>query len=456
MRRFQKRQCLKILDTLSSTTVEIKKILDNRGYDEVLKLFEQMQQAAIILGNTIEQSEGEGFVTVAHLENYCELLYGMSEEISSAVRNTDSINSFRIEKKLKKSISTIENSIRNDIPEKTEVVFLPYKASMWDSLESVWRRADADPNCDAYVIPIPYFDRTPDRGLGQMHYEGNLYPKDVPVIDYTTYDFKGRHPDRIYIHNPYDDNNFVTSVHPFFYSKNLMNFTDDLVYIPYFILDEPDPDNESSLEGIKNFVLQTGVFNANHVIVQSEAMREAYIRIIMKYFGFGEDMRPALLEKISGAGSPKVEKVMNTKLEDIEIPEEWLRLIKKPDGSFKKIVFYNTSVSTLLKHNDEMLVKMKDVFRIFKESSENIVLLWRPHPLIQATIESMRPKLWNDYKALVDEYRSEGWGIYDDTPDMDRAVILSDAYYGDFSSIVWLYQKTGKPIMIENPEIIEE
>jgi len=38
---------------------------------------------------------------------------------------------------------------------------------------------------------------------------------------------------------------------------------------------------------------------------------------------------------------------------------------------------------------------------------------------------------------------------------MDRAVVLSDAYYGDFSSVVQVYQKTGKPVMIQNADIID-
>ena len=46
---------------------------------------------------------------------------------------------------------------------KKEMVFLPYKASMWDSLESIWRAAYEDrEHCNAYVIPIPYADRNPD------------------------------------------------------------------------------------------------------------------------------------------------------------------------------------------------------------------------------------------------------------------------------------------------------
>ncbi len=39
---------------------------------------------------------------------------------------------------------------------KNIIVFLPYKASMWDSLESVWRAAYEDKeHCEAYVVPIP-------------------------------------------------------------------------------------------------------------------------------------------------------------------------------------------------------------------------------------------------------------------------------------------------------------
>ena len=72
---------------------------------------------------------------------------------------------------------------------------------------------------------------------------------------------------------------------------------------------------------------------------------------------------------------------------------------------------------------------------------------------MEATITSLRPELWQSYKDLVDAYRNEGWGIYDDSPELDRAIAISDAYYGDQSSVVWLYKETGKPIMIQNCDV---
>lgn len=35
--------------------------------------------------------------------------------------------------------------------------FFPYKASMWDSLESVYLVAKEDSDCDVYCVPISYY-----------------------------------------------------------------------------------------------------------------------------------------------------------------------------------------------------------------------------------------------------------------------------------------------------------
>ena len=344
------------------------------------------------------------------------------------------------------------NSVKNDIPERREVVFLPYKASMWDSLESVWKAADEDPDCDAYVIPIPYFDRNSDGSFKEMHYEGGQYPAYVPITHYDDYDISVREPDMIFIHNPYDDSNYVTSVAPKFYSKNLKQYTEKLVYIPYFVLGEVDPENKEALKGIEHFCITPGVLNAYVVIVQSEDMRKAYIEILSE--AAGENTRSQWEKKILGLGSPKMDKVAGTSEEDCEIPDEWLSILKKPDGSRRKVILYNTSVTSLLQHDEKMLAKMRSVFETFKESVEDVALLWRPHPLIKATIESMRPQLWEEYEKLVEEYKAEGWGIYDDSAELDRAIALSDAYYGDHSSLVQLCQSAGMPVMIQDVEIV--
>ncbi len=449
MRKAQKKQTDELLELLSKIHKGVRQMIQTGKKADAMDLLGQCQSAAIDLGETIEQTEGEGFTTVTCLEEYCEAVYQIYEKL----RQGQSVQSEKAYKYLRKALQKVKNSVNNDIKVRTEVVFLPYKASMWDSLESVWKAADEDPNCDAYVIPIPYYDRNPDGSFREEHYEGDLYPEYVPVTGYQDYDFAEHSPDMIFIHNPYDECNYVTSVHPFFYSKNLKQYTDKLVYIPYFILGEVNPEDTNAVKGMEHFCTTPGVIYADQVIVQSENMRKVYVNVMTEFAeksGMPEMDRKYWERKILGLGSPKVDKVLNTRKEDLTIPEEWLRIIEKPDGSWKKVIFYNTTVTALLQYGEQYLEKMKDVFRVFYENREDVALLWRPHPLMEATVGSMRPELWDAYRRIVEEYREAGWGIYDDSVELDRAVVMSDAYYGDGSSVVQLCLDTKKITMIQN------
>ncbi len=448
MERYKKKDMLQTVDTLLNANDAIARAARTnvRGTEEALG---QCQESAIVLGTYIDTLD-EKYANLVHiLEDYCENIYQMSENLS------DENVCRKISKKIQKQLTNLHNGIKYDLPDdKKEIVFLPYKASMWDSLESLWKEADNDPACEAYVIPIPYFDKNPDGSFREEHYEGDQYPKNVPITRYDEYDLEAHHPDIIYIHNPYDECNHVTSVHPHFYARNLRNYTDKLVYIPYFILSEIDPGNQSAIDGMKHFCFTPGTIFAHKVIVQSEDMRKIYINEYMKAAKemglLGEHVDRKFLErKFLGTGSPKIDKVLNTRKEDLEIPAEWLKVIGKADGSWKKVVFYNVGVSALLHDEYKLLEKMESVFNVFRRRKDKVTLLWRPHPLIQATIESMRPQLWEAYREIRDRYIAEGWGIYDDSADMDRAIVLSDAYYGvGSSSVVQVYQRTGKPVLI--------
>lgn len=121
----------------------------------------------------------------------------------------------------------------------------------------------------------------------------------------------------------------------------------------------------------------------------------------------------------------------------------------------KKVVLYNTTIDAFLRYGEKAIRKMKSVFRFFEQRNE-LVLIWRPHPLLETTLRSMRPKLLDEYLEAVDYYKNRNIGILDDSSDLHRAITLSDAYYGDWSSVVDLYKVTGKPILIQNIDVLEE
>jgi hypothetical protein len=452
MERYKKKDMLRMTATLAEAGHLTARALKLPGIVEMLA---QCQESALLLGNALESRyldtdfREQARALVRILEEYCENLYQISMHLSDGKVCRD------LTGEVQRQLSLLREGIEQGLPDdRKEIVFLPYKASMWDSLESVWKAAVEDETCDTYVIPIPYYDRNPDGSFREMHYEGDQYPVYVPVVDYRTYDFEKRRPDVVYIHNPYDDCNYVTSVHPYFYSKNLKSFAELLVYIPYFVVDEINPQDQEAVEAIKHLCVSPGVMNADKIIVQSENIRQIYINVLTKESGNTKEARTYWKNKIYGLGSPKFDRVLTTKKEELEIPKEWLRIIRQPDGSWKKIIFYNTSVSALLHDSGKQLKKIESTIEAFKAVSEDIVLLWRPHPLTESTLISMRPEWQQTYQAIKDRYIREGWGIYDDTADMNRAVALSDAYYGDWSSIVYLYQKTGKRIMIQNPDVL--
>jgi len=446
MKRFRKEDMQNILATLRKAN-RLTATPDITA-EQLTGILTKCQTSAITLGEALERHGEAGAAIIHMLEEYCEVLYLQSQNYGNEA----------VEKEFQGGIAALLDLVEKEIEklpaDKKVVVFLPYKASMWDSLESVWKAADEDPDCEAYVVPIPYFDRNPDRSFGEMHYEGDQYPDYVPVYSWEEFSLPGMKPDMVFIHNPYDEYNYVTSIHPAFYVPELKKYAKEVIYIPYFVLAEPNPDvpmTEEGKEHMTTFCMQPGVIHSDKVIVQSEAMKKVYVDILTE--NFGEETRSRWEAKILGLGSPKLDKVNSTTAEDFEIPEEWKPVLYDADGCMKKVILYNTSVSSLLKHGEKMLAKMRRVFETFYEARDEIALLWRPHPLIKATIESMRPKLWKEYEMLVNEYRSASWGIYDDTADLNRALALADAYYGDPSSLVKLCQEKGMPVMVQNVEV---
>ena len=198
MRKYKYKQVENYINLFRKITEGVAIELAPKKYNaaKASEYLQVAQQKAIDFGTFIEGEEGLGHPTVTVLEEFCEILYQINEEIIS--ENGLSADSAKL--RLESIINKIEKSAKEDIVITKLVVFLPYKASMWDSLESVWLKENADENTTALVIPIPYFDRNPDGSMKEMHYEGNDYPENVPITSYEDFDFGAEHPDEIYIH----------------------------------------------------------------------------------------------------------------------------------------------------------------------------------------------------------------------------------------------------------------
>lgn len=134
----------------------------------------------------------------------------------------------------------------------------------------------------------------------------------------------------------------------------------------------------------------------------------------------------------------------------IEVPEHWLSAVQRPDGSRKKVILYSTSASVLYTQGEQGIEKMKEVFRLFREEQEEITMLWRPDVKAEDFLKESRPEIWQEYLKLLQEYKETGWGIYDDSPELERAIDFCDACYGDGGRAANMCHVAGKPLMIQN------
>lgn len=435
MRPYHQRQILETVQTLYEVLNELDRQLEPRIASGLVS---ECSEFTNEIKKYIDNLTGKETLTGNLLAEYIELLdkYKRGEITKGNLHN---------------HVVKIENSVKSELkPDKLEVVFLPYNASMWDSLESIWLAAKEDPKCDAYCVPIPYFEINPDRTLGKMHYEGaNFYCYNVEITNWLTYDIATRHPDVIFIHYAYDDNVRNATIHPNYYSKELKKHCECLIYVPYFVA----PGNKVE----EYCAYLPGVLNADYVMLQSEEIRQSYISYYKKfdrannlnsYFGRAED-------KFIAIGSPKYDKVINSKSINYEIPPEWWRLIYKENGEKKKVILYNTHMFRWINGGETYFKRISSVFEAFR-NRRDVVLWWRPHPNTELNFRTLRPDLLSEYLKVVETYKREAWGIYDDTPDLHRAIAWCDAYYGDGSSVIELFKVVGKPIYFQNTDFTDE
>lgn len=413
------------LTAILTSLTELHSEILQREVMDIQENFQDCQQAAILIGEIIEQEAPDEGPAVSLLEKYCEELYYLSQKEIVSQEVIERLNSILSE--VKDRIEKIQTTY--------QVVFFPYKAEMWDSMESIWLACKEDRRCEAVVVPIPYYRYDADKKETRCFYDGDKFPEYVPTVSYLEYSLPDELPEAAYIHNPYDRSNLVTSVHPAFYSDELKKYVQKLVYVPYYV-------TRGSISYQQS--MMPAYFHMDYMVVQSEH----FIKRNKDMFYF---------HKAIPLGSPKLDKVIRLCKEKKErqdqfpYPAGWKEVLKD-----KKSLMLNTSLSCFLIHGEIYLQKLFYLFRRV-QSEKKVVIIWRPHPLLEATIHSLRKDLLPKYRELLTYFEEEKIGILDTTPDISTTVAIADGYIGEEdSSVVCLFGAVGKPQFILSNYIYEE
>lgn len=439
MRKTVKEQMLQILTTMKEAHKELEKYIQEKQYGNVNNILADCQECAILVGETIDRFATEQELIVQQLEEYCEKLFVINSELE---RMSDEKKQ-TVRQELDERISRIYQEVKDKIKATLKVAFLPYKASMWSSLASVWEAAQADSDCEVRVVVIPYYKLDRQQKPTELVYEADLFPKEVSITHYSQYDVVAEQPDMIFIHNPYDDTNNVTRVPEQYYSYNLKKYTEQLIYSPYGMMGYYNP-NEGAFMCCTNAVMV-----ADKVLVQSEKVKQIYI-------DHGASRR-----KLLALGSPKVDAVVEGLKQSPVYPKGWEERLKG-----RKVFLLNTHLSYFIRGYVYALEhpEKNDYARWYHEqffeqllNREGCALIWRPHPLMKATLESRN--LYDSLRFVEElERRIEESdnAVLDMNGEYDISFRLSDALVTTYSSMIPEYMISGKPIYIYQNRLNED
>ena len=417
MRTFIKKQLIDLLDSIKQLQNSLPMMFNK---NQVIQMLANCQDAAVAIGETLERDSADHKPIICLLEEYCEEVFNLSE-IENRVIGEDEV--YKLDRFIDKVRTLLE-----DISAPYHVIFMPYKASMWDSLESIWRVCKEDKRCKCYVIPLPYyeFDSKNDRWL--YSYDGDQLPREVSITHYQNYSLEQNRPDLVYVHNPYDDCNLVTRIDPCYYSQELKKYAGKLVYVPYYV---------TSGFIAHDHLLLSIYQHMDFMVVQSEYAK-SFCQGMFYY------------DKILPFGSPKLDRVIKLCQEGNNPPEQW-----KTEIEDKTVLMLNTSIGCFLLDGSDYLKKIRSLCKYIVGQNQ-VAIIWRPHPLLEATIKSMRPELLAEYNDLKEFFLYNKIGVLDNTLDISKTVAISDAYIGEEgSSVINLFGAAGKPLFILNNYITD-
>lgn len=260
MRKFQKEQLSKHMGLLREACDVLTEQQPGSGK---INLCADMQEYILAILKFLDSIDEENTELTDRLsELYKELLKVSQDEVSAD----------QLAEQLGETAAYIENDMKIS---KMEVVFFCHKASMGGRLERIYQDIRKYDGWDAYIVPIPYYDKDETGALGTMHYEAaGDYPTGIELADWKTYNVEQRCPDVVFVTDVYGELGSTATVHPDFYASRLREFTDLLVCVPCTAHDEEfDPDAGKL----------PGVCLADKVVVDSEDVRQQYISSILSH-----------------------------------------------------------------------------------------------------------------------------------------------------------------------------
>ena len=298
---------------------------------------------------------------------------------------------------LQPQIDALKKNLGNILPTESgcrnEVVFLTLGSRYWKNYSYFWKKETENKDTDVFVIPISFFDMSLTGEVLKTHYETDGFM--IPVTSYTDYDISKRHPSRIYVQCPYDDINPALTIHSAFYSKELLKYTDELIYVPMYDIKGFHSDDEKSAYAL-NFIAKTPVvLHADKIYLPTEILKKEYIKALVDFSNGETD-----------------EAYWNTKI----LVENYMPEVQSANSEkIKKTLLYYTDVGPVALYGDKALKKVRSSLELMRAASDKINVIWLISGNMKSVLNSSSckdgKKLYGKFINIIHEFKNENWGI---------------------------------------------
>lgn len=316
----------------------------------------------------------------------------------------------------------IENIIRRtEYEKKVKVVFLCQETTVWPSLKTAYEAMARDEKFNPQLVYLPFNHPNADKSID--HYDIYVNTYHLPMLRHTDYNLTQESPDIAILLKPYD------LIPMQFYIKDIYKAVERTVLIPYGFYEKPY-DDILLLYGYHLPAQNMVWLWVSHSEYQMEFIRSTS-------YTAGENARIL--------GHPK----FDASCGKIGYPHDEIyeKYAKKINGRrtlcwnahHLNIMHPEISYATFFKFKDEILN--------FFHNHPELVLLFRPHPLLKRTLENNNALSSDEFEYFFDKINDEDNIIYDDSKDYINSFALSDAILTDgFSSLSQEYLATEKPV----------
>ena len=416
-----------LLLIMKQAVVMFSALLESGDVESIYSMLEKCQELAVNAGTAIEKSFGLNTDTVKKLEYFCEIVFSVFEALSSE-EIEEFVNKINLLPEITEDILLEYQTEKK----KKEILFLPVRAKDFPAMETYLKECMERENTRVLVMPIPFFDRGPDGNIEEEFYEKDLFPANLPLMDYHNYDFSERHPDEIVIQNPWDQYGSGLTVNPDYYSGKIWMFTDKLTYIPYFRVDEITDLDEKAIANMKCYVISPGVIYSDLVLVQSDNIKKRYRDCLNN---FPSEIKDNIgIDKISAYpdASSSLEKTGDVQHEDV---------LNK-----KKIVF-EFSLSELYIYENKAIEKLQQIMDTFQSFRDSVEVIWVMEDNFEQELRRIKPELTDEFLEIRRAFYQKEMGRIVNAVSIKNELKYMNAFYGSGGYIMNLCIREKLPVM---------